>query len=121
MNQLESYTNIARALKAQYPHLRDKDDVEVATQAITLNPGVYDEFLPSPNENAIAALDYNPLNTFAAPEVKQIEENVSDNDLEKEKARAYYNNKYQIKHDDYLLEARAKYEYGENFSWKGVN
>jgi hypothetical protein len=121
MNQLQSYTNIARALKAQYPHLRGQDDVSIATEAIVNNPGKFTSFLPTINEVAGDVMKHDPLSISGPDTSSTILESTTDDDREREQARAYYNSKYEVNHDDFLLEARAKFEYGDDYTWKGVN
>ncbi|QDP67729.1 MAG: hypothetical protein Unbinned15contig1001_39 [Prokaryotic dsDNA virus sp.] len=121
MSSLQAYTNIARSLKAQYPHLRSQDDVTIATEAIANNPGKFTSFLPSITNNSANVMKNDPLSVSGPDKSSIILESTTDDDREREQARAYYNAKYQVDHDDYLLEARAKYEYGDNYTWKGVN
>tara|TARA_R100000081_G_scaffold43205_1_gene20373 strand:- start:5523 stop:11867 length:6345 start_codon:yes stop_codon:yes gene_type:complete len=121
MSSLQAYTNIARSLKAQYPHLRSQDDVTIATEAIVNNPGKFTSFLPSITNNSANVMKNDPLSVSGPDKSSTILESTTDDDREREQARAYYNAKYQVDHDDYLLEARAKYEYGDNYTWKGVN
>ena len=104
MSSLQAYTNIARSLKAQYPHLRSQDDVTIATEAIVNNPGKFTSFLPSITNNSANVMKNDPLSVSGPDKSSTILESTTEDDREREQARAYYNAKYQVDHDDYLLE-----------------
>ena len=88
MSSLQAYTNIARSLKAQYPHLRSKDDVTIATEAIVNNPGKFTPFLPSITNVAADVMKNDPLSVSGPDTSSVILESTTDDDREKERAKS---------------------------------
>ena len=128
-------TEIARQLKARYPQYRDMDDVELATKAVANFPSltnqpnpVFESELNQPLQNfeesqelADQYLKSNPLNNFSNEDKTDFRELLSNEDIEKSKAKNYYDAIYNMDHDDILLNQRINFEFGNNTNFEKVN
>ena len=109
-----AHLEIARRLKAKFPHLRDYDDVTVATNAIAEYPDAFSSYVVPPAEKATSYLDVNLVEN---PEQNEL---IDDDAKAFGNAKMYYDAKYGVDHDKYLLRARVDKEYG-NISYQEAN
>ena len=87
------------------------DDTNLVLKINQTKPNLLKKYLPTPVDLANDSLLEDPLNTFSPEQKNIIIKSLNQNELDQVTTKKYYDNKYQIDHDDILLEERIKLEY----------